>query len=165
MGPKARYIGPDVPEEDLIWQDPVPAGSTDYDVDAVKAKIAASGLSSARWSRPPGTAPAPSAARTSAVAPTVRASAWRRRRTGKATSPSAWPAVLEVLEPIAAETGASVADVIVLAGNVGIEQAAKAAGFDVTVPFSPGRGDATEEQTDVESFEVLEPVHDGSVTG
>jgi catalase-peroxidase len=69
--------------------------------------------------------------------------------------------VLAVLEPIAAETGASVADVIVLAGNVGVEQAAKAAGFDVAVPFAPGRGDATEEMTDVESFEVLEPLHDG----
>jgi hypothetical protein len=91
MGPKARYIGPEVPQEDLIWQDPVPAGSTDYDVDAVKAKIAASGLSIARWSPPPGTAPAPSAARTCAAAPMARASAWPRRRTGKATSPSAWP--------------------------------------------------------------------------
>ncbi|UCH72826.1 MAG: catalase-peroxidase, partial [Rhodospirillales bacterium] len=69
--------------------------------------------------------------------------------------------VLSVLEPIAAETGASVADVIVLAGNVGIEQAAKAAGFDVTVPFAPGRGDATDEMTDAESFAPLEPVHDG----
>ena len=69
--------------------------------------------------------------------------------------------MLTVLEPIAAESGASIADVIVLAGNVGIEQAAKAAGFDVTVPFSPGRGDATDEMTDVDSFEVLEPLHDG----
>jgi catalase-peroxidase len=69
--------------------------------------------------------------------------------------------VLALLEPIAAATGASVADVIVLAGNVGIEQAAKAAGFDITVPFAPGRGDATDEMTDVESFEVLEPLHDG----
>jgi catalase-peroxidase len=91
MGPKARYIGPDVPEEDLIWQDPVPAGPTDYDVDAVKAKIAASGLSvSAKWSRRPGTARGPSAGRTCAAAPTARASAWPRRKTGKATSPSAW---------------------------------------------------------------------------
>ena len=69
--------------------------------------------------------------------------------------------VLAVLEGIAADTGASIADVIVLAGNVGIEQAAKAAGFDITVPFFPGRGDATDEMTDVESFEVLEPIHDG----
>ena len=98
---------------------------------------------SARWSAPPGTAPAPSAARTCAAAPTARASAWRRRRTGKATSRRAWPRCCGVLEGIAAETGASVADVIVLAGNVGVEQAAKAAGVDVTVPFAPGRGDAT----------------------
>jgi catalase-peroxidase len=144
MGPKARYIGPDVPKEDLIWQDPVPAGRTDYDVAAVKAKIAASGLSSsATWSPPPGTAPAPSAARTSAAAPTARASAWPRRRTGKATSRPAWPGCWRCYEKIAAETGASVADVIVLGGNVGVEQAIKAAGFDVDVPFAPGRGDAT----------------------
>ena len=163
MGPKARYIGPDVPTEDLIWQDPVPAGRTDYDVAAVKAQDRRQRpVASATWSRPPGTAPAPSAARTSAAAPTARASAWRRRRTGKATSRPAWPRVLAVLEPIAAETGASVADVIVLAGNVGVEQAAKAAGFDVDRALR-ARAAATPptEQTDAESFAVLEPLHDG----
>ena len=162
MGPKARYIGPDVPEEDLIWQDPVPAGRTDYDVDAVKATDRRQRSdASATWSPPPGTAPAPSAARTCAAAPTARASASRRRRTGKATSPRGWPRCWPCSRSIAAETGASVADVIVLAGNVGVEQAAKAAGFDITVPFSPGRGDATDEMTDADSFEPLEPIHDG----
>ena len=161
MGPKVRYIGPDVPEEDLIWQDPVPAGSTGYDVDAVKAKIAASGLSvsemvTTAWDS----------------ARTFRGSDMRGGANGArirlapqkdwvGNEPERLAKVLGVLEGIAADTGASVADVIVLAGNVGIEQAAKAAGFDVTVPFSPGRGDATDEMTDVESFEVLEPIHDG----
>ncbi len=161
MGPKARYVGPDVPEEDLIWQDPVPAGRTDYDVDAVKAKIAASGLSLGEM-----VATAWDSART------FRGSDLRGGANGarirlapqkdwEGNEPKRLAKVLAVLEPIAAETGASVADVIVLAGNVGIEQAAKAAGFDITVPFSPGRGDATDAQTDAESFESLEPVADG----
>ena len=161
MGPRARYIGPDVPAEDLIWQDPIPAGSTGYNVDAVKAKIAASGLSvsemvSTAWDS----------------ARTFRGSDMRGGANGgrlrlapqkdwEGNEPDRLAKVLGVLEPIAAESGASVADVIVLAGNVGIEQAAKAAGVDVTVPFSAGRGDATEDMTDAESFEVLEPVHDG----
>ncbi len=161
MGPKARYVGPEVPEEDLIWQDPVPAGRTDYDVDAVKAKIAASGLSLGEM-----VATAWDSART------FRGSDLRGGANGarirlapqkdwEGNEPKRLAKVLAVLEPIAAETGASVADVIVLAGNVGIEQAAKAAGFDITVPFSPGRGDATDAQTDAESFESLEPVADG----
>ncbi len=161
MGPKARYVGPEVPEEDLIWQDPVPAGRTDYDVDAVKAKIAASGLSLGEM-----VATAWDSART------FRGSDLRGGANGarirlapqkdwEGNEPKQLAKVLAVLEPIAAETGASVADVIVLAGNVGIEQAAKAAGFDITVPFSPGRGDATDAQTDAESFESLEPVADG----
>ena len=161
MGPKARYIGPEVPAEDLIWQDPIPAGSTDYDVDAVKAKIAASGLSIAEM-----VSTAWDSART------YRGSDMRGGANGarirlapqkdwEGNEPDRLSKVLKVLEPIAAETGASVADVIVLAGNVGIEQAAKAAGHDVTVPFQPGRGDATEEMTDAESFDALEPVHDG----
>jgi len=161
MGPKARYIGPEVPAEDLIWQDPVPAGSTDYNVAAVKAKIAASGLSIAElvttaWDS----------------ARTFRGSDMRGGANGarirlapqkdwEGNEPKRLAKVLKVLEAIAAETGASVADVIVLAGNVGVEQAAKAAGHDVTVPFAPGRGDATDEMTDAESFEVLEPIHDG----
>ncbi len=161
MGPKSRYIGPEVPEEDLLWQDPVPAGATDYDVAAVKAKIADSGLSisemvSTAWDS----------------ARTFRGSDFRGGANGarirlapqkgwEGNEPERLAKVLKVLEGIAAETGASVADAIVLAGNVGVEQAAKAAGFDIDVPFHPGRGDATAEQTDVEGFQYLEPVHDG----
>jgi catalase-peroxidase len=161
MGPKVRYIGPDVPAEDLIWQDPVPAGNRAYDVDAVKAKIAASGLSQTEM-----LATAWDSART------FRGSDMRGGANGArirlapqkdwvGNEPDRLARVLGVLEPIAAETGASIADVIVLAGNVGLEQAIKAAGFDVKVPFAPGRGDASQEQTDVESFAVLEPIHDG----
>ncbi|WP_319547739.1 catalase/peroxidase HPI [Desulfogranum marinum] len=161
LGPKARYIGPDVPQEELIWQDPVPAGSSDYDVQAVKEKIAASGLTisemiSTAWDS----------------ARTFRGSDYRGGANGarirlapqkdwEGNEPERLAKVLGVLEPIAVESGASVADVIVLAGNVGVEQAAKKAGFDISVPFSPGRGDATDEMTDVASFEVLEPLHDG----
>jgi catalase-peroxidase len=161
MGPKARYFGPDVPSEDLIWQDPVPAGRTDYDVAAAKVKIAASGLSiremvSTAWDS----------------ARTFRGSDMRGGANGarirlapqkdwEGNEPARLTKVLAVLEGIAAQTGASVADVIVLAGNVGIEKAAKAAGFDITVPFAPGRGDATDEMTDGASFEALEPLADG----
>ncbi|WP_311202090.1 catalase/peroxidase HPI [Novosphingobium mangrovi (ex Huang et al. 2023)] len=161
MGPRARYIGPDVPAEDLIWQDPVPAGSTGYDVDAVKAKIAASGLAVAEM-----VATAWDSART------FRGSDMRGGANGarirlapmkdwEGNEPARLAKVLAVLEPIAAETGASIADVIVLAGNVGVEQAAKAAGFEITVPFAAGRGDATDETTDGDSFAPLEPLHDG----
>ncbi len=161
MGPKARYIGPDVPKEELIWQDPVPAGITDYDVLAVKDKIAASGLSISEM-----VATAWDSART------FRGSDMRGGANGarirlapqkdwEGNEPERLAKVLGILEPIANESGASIADVIVLAGNVGIEQAAKAAGLDITVPFAPGRGDATDEMTDVEAFEVLEPLHDG----
>ncbi|WP_234053064.1 MULTISPECIES: catalase/peroxidase HPI [unclassified Xanthobacter] len=161
MGPKARYIGPDVPAEDLIWQDPVPAGRTDYDVTAVKAAIAASGLSGAEM-----IATAWDSART------FRGSDMRGGANGarlrlapqkdwEGNEPERLARVLAVLEPIAAKAGASIADVIVLAGNVGVEQAAKAAGFDVAVPFTPGRGDATDAMTDADSFGVLEPIHDG----
>jgi len=161
MGPKARYIGPEVPAEDLIWQDPVPAGSTSYDVAAVKQKIAASGLSisemvSTAWDS----------------ARTFRGSDMRGGANGArirlapqkdwaGNEPQRLAKVLSKLEGIAAESGASVADVIVLAGNVGIEQAARAGGHEVEIPFAPGRGDATDEMTDVESFEPLEPLHDG----
>ena len=161
MGPKTRYIGPEVPAEDLIWQDPIPAGSTSYDVKAVKAAIEASGLSvselvTTAWDS----------------ARTYRGSDMRGGANGarirlapqkdwEGNEPARLAKVLSVLEGIAAQHKASVADVIVLAGNVGVEQAAKAAGVSVSVPFSPGRGDATQEQTDVESFEPLEPIHDG----
>ena len=161
MGPKARYIGPDVPEEELIWQDPVPVGPTDYDVATVKAKIAASGLSLSDL-----VATAWDSART------FRGSDFRGGANGarirlapqkdwEGNEPERLAKVLAVLEPIAAAAGASVADVIVLAGNTGIEQAAKAAGLDISVPFLPGRGDSTDAMTDAESFEPLEPVHDG----
>ena len=161
MGPRTRYIGPEAPTEDLIWQDPIPVGPTTFDVNAVKAKIAATGLSigdlvSTAWDS----------------ARTFRGSDFRGGANGArirlapqkdwaGNEPERLAKVLKVLEPIAADSGASVADVIVLAGNVGIEMAAKAAGVDVSVPFSPGRGDATQDQTDVESFSHLEPVHDG----
>jgi catalase-peroxidase len=161
MGPRARYIGPDVPQEDLIWQDPIPEGKKDYDVDAVKAKIANSGLSlsemvSTAWDS----------------ARTFRGSDFRGGANGarirltpqkdwEGNEPGKLSKVLSVLEPIAKEFGISVADTIVLAGNVGVEQAAKNAGFDVKVPFAPGRGDATDEMTDADSFAPLEPLADG----
>jgi catalase-peroxidase len=161
MGPKVRYLGPWVPAEDLIWQDPVPAGSTAWDVAAVKAKIAASGLSvsdmvttawdSARTFRGSDNRGGANGARIR-LAPQMD---W------EGNEPARLARVLSVLEPIAAAAGASVADVIVLAGNLGVEQAAKAAGFDVTVPFHAGRGDATDADTDADSFSVLEPVADG----
>jgi catalase-peroxidase len=161
MGPKVRYVGPDVPKEDLIWQDPVPAGPTNYDVNAVKTKIAASSLTIAEM-----VSTAWDSART------FRGSDMRGGANGarirlaphkdwEGNEPKRLARVLSVLEPIAAEAGASVADVIVLAGNVGIEQAAKAAGVNVAVPFSPGRGDTTQKMTDADSFEPLEPIHDG----
>lgn len=161
MGPKARYIGPEVPSEDLIWQDPVPSGSTSYDVNAVKKKIADSGLSvselvttawdSARTYRDSDKRGGANGARIR-LAPQR---SWAGNETTRLNK------VLGILEGIASQTGASVADVIVLAGNVGVEQAASAAGVDITVPFTPGRGDASQDMTDVESFDVLEPVHDG----
>ena len=161
MGPKARYIGPEVPAEDLIWQDPVPAGSKDYDVAAVKAKIAASGFSvgelvatawdSARTYRGSDLRGGTNGARIR-LAP---------QKSWEANEPERLNKVLSKLVSIAKESDASIADVIVLAGNVGLEQGIAAAGLDVEVPFSPGRGDATEEQTDAESFEPLEPVADG----
>ncbi|WP_434996551.1 catalase/peroxidase HPI [Pectobacterium brasiliense] len=161
MGPKARYVGPDVPQEDLLWQDPVPAGRTDYDVDVVKARIAESSLSISEL-----VATAWDSART------FRGSDMRGGANGArirlapqkdwvGNEPERLARVLVVLESIAAATGASVADTIVLAGNVGIEKAAKAAGVQVTVPFAPGRGDTTDALTDAESFDVLEPIHDG----
>jgi catalase-peroxidase len=161
MGPKARYFGPDVPKEELIWQDPVPAGRKDYDVNSVKAKIKAAGLSNSEmivtaWDS----------------ARTYRGSDKRGGANGArirlapqkdwvGNEPQHLAKVLAVYEAIAKEAGISVADVIVLAGNVGIEEAAKAAGHTVVVPFKPGRGDATQEMTDIESFEVLEPLADG----
>jgi catalase-peroxidase len=156
MGPKGRYLGPEVPDEELIWQDPVSAGSTDYDVSAVKEAISASGLSiqemvETAW----------------ASASTFRNSDLRGGANGarirlapqkdwKANKPEQLAKVLSTYEKISSDTGASIADVIVLAGNVGIEKASGA-----EVPFTPGRGDATQDQTDADSFAVLEPVADG----
>ncbi|HZX51718.1 MAG TPA: catalase/peroxidase HPI [Pseudomonas sp.] len=161
LGPKTRYIGPEVPQEELLWQDPVPAGRSDYDVAAVKAQIAASGLTlsemvSTAWDS----------------ARTFRGSDMRGGANGarirlapqkdwEGNEPARLARVLEVLQGIAAQSAVSLADVIVLAGNLAIEQAAKAAGFEVSVPFSPGRGDASQAMTDVESFEFMEPVADG----
>ena len=161
MGPKACYLGPWVPNEDLIWQDPVPAGKKGYSVKALKDKIADSGLSvqemvSTAWDS----------------ARTFRGSDKRGGANGarirlapqnkwEANEPKRLAKVLKVLEPIAEASGASLADVIVLAGNVGVERAALAGGYKVTVPFTPGRGDATAEMTDADSFEYLEPMVDG----
>ena len=161
LGPKTRYIGPEAPREDLIWQDPVPAGTTDYSVEATKQKIAESGL---------GIAEMVSTAWDSAR--TFRGSDMRGGANGahirlapqkdwEGNEPQRLARVLKVYEQLSAETGASVADLIVLGGSVGIEQAARAAGHDVQVPFIPGRGDASAEMTDAESFEPLEPLADG----
>ena len=155
MGPRSRYLGPEVPEEELIWQDPIPEGNVDYDVESVKTKINESGLTiqqmvETAW----------------ASASTYRGSDLRGGANGarirlapqkdwEANKPKELSEILNVLEGIASDIGASMADVIVLAGSVGIE---KASGSEV--PFTPGRGDATVEQTDEESFAVLEPVSD-----
>ncbi|MEX0280165.1 MAG: catalase/peroxidase HPI [Arenibacterium sp.] len=160
MGPRANYLGPDVPAEDLIWQDPIPAGSTDYDVASVKAKIAESGLSSADL-----IATAWDSARTFRGSDKRGGANGARIRLAPqkdwaGNEPERLAKVLGILEPIAKEAGASVADVIVLGGNVGLEQAIKAGGQSVDVPFTPGRGDADDSQTDAESFDVLEPFAD-----
>jgi catalase-peroxidase len=161
MGPKARYVGPEVPAEDLIWQDPITPGSKSYDVAALKSAIEASGLSitemvttawdSARTFRHSDLRGGANGARIR-LAPQ---NAW------EGNEPERLAKVLAVLEPIAAAHGASLADAIVLAGNIGVEKAAAAAGVKVAVDFAPGRGDATVEQTDAESFAPLEPLHDG----
>jgi len=161
MGPKTRYFGPDVPKENLIWQDPVPKGSKKYNVKAVKAKIKASGLSNREmivtaWDS----------------ARTFRGSDKRGGANGArirlapqkdwiGNEPKQLSNTLSIYEAIAEKTGASIADIIVLAGNIGLERAAKAGGFNIKVPFTPGRGDASQAMTNVESFEVLEPVADG----
>ena len=161
LGPRARYIGPEVPQEDLIWQDPVPSGNSGFDVSAIKAKIATSGLSvsemvttawdSARTYRQ-------SDMRGGANGARIRLAP---QKDWEGNEPARLAKVLAVLEPIAKDSGASVADVIVLAGNVGVEQAIKAAGLNIPVPFMSGRGDASQDWTDIESFSVLEPIHDG----
>ena len=161
LGPKARYVGPDVPKEDLIWQDPIPAGSTAYKVEDLKTAIAATDLTvaelvttawdSARTFRG-------SDKRGGANGARIRL---EPQKSWKGNEPTRLAKVLAVLEPLAQKHGASLADAIVLAGNVGIEKAAVAAGVEVSVPFMAGRGDALVEQTDADSFAPLEPVHDG----
>ena len=156
MGPKSRYLGPEVPDEDLIWQDPIPEGNANFDIEALKLDISNSNLSvtemiETAW----------------ASASTFRGSDLRGGANGarirlapqkdwEANKPKQLQAVLGILEPLAAKHNASLADTIVLAGGVAIEKVS-----GKKVPFSPGRGDASQEQTDIESFAVLEPLADG----
>ena len=161
LGPKTRYWGPDVPSEDLIWQDPVPAGNKGYDVAAVKKQIAATGLSNADL-----IATAWDSARTFRGSDKRGGANGARirlepQRSWVGNEPERLNRVLSALDPIAASSGASIADVIVLGGNYGLEQAIAAAGYDLAVPYAPGRGDASAEQTDAASFAPLEPIHDG----
>ena len=161
IGPKARYFGPDVPKENLIWQDPVPAGRKKYDLKAVKSKIKASGLSNSEM-----IATAWDGARTFRDSDKRGGANGARIRLAPqkdwiGNEPKRLSKVLGIYEAIAKKTDASIADIIVLAGNIAIEKAAKDGGFNIKVPFTPGRGDATQIMTDVESFEVLEPVADG----
>ena len=155
MGPKVRYMGPEVPSEELIWQDPVPAGNTNYDIEAVKAKLSDSGISiqdmvETAWAS--ASSYRGSDMRGGANGARIRLSP---QKDWEANNPEKLQSTLAIYENISNETGASIADVIVLAGNVAIEKAS-----GVNVPFSPGRGDASQEQTDVESFDALESVSD-----
>ena len=156
MGPKVRYLGPEVPKENLIWQDPIPQGNSNYDVDLIKNEIKQKNLSAqdmieTAW----------------ASASTFRISDMRGGANGarirlepqknwEANKPEQLARVLDILEPISSKNDISLADTIVLAGNVGLEKIT-----NLDVPFSPGRGDASQEETDIESFEVLEPNADG----
>ena len=156
MGPKTRYLGPEVPEEELIWQDPVPSGNKNYDVKQVKSLISSSGLSTQQmvetaW----------------ASASTYRGTDMRGGANGarirlepqknwEVNKPSELSKILDIYSDISEKTSASIADIIVLAGNIGVEEAS-----GKSLEFIPGRGDATQENTDVASFEVLEPVVDG----
>jgi catalase-peroxidase len=165
MGPRPRYLGPEVPDEDLIWQDPIPAGQplSDAEVDTLKGAITASGLSVSQLVKTAW-----------AAAATYRGSDKRGganggrlrlepQRNWEVNEPAELARVLQVYERIRADFGGrvSIADLIVLGGNVGVEQAARAAGYEVDVPFASGRGDAAQEQTDVDGFAVLEPKADG----
>ena len=155
MGPKVRYMGPEAPSEELIWQDPVPAGNTNYDIEAVKAKLSDSGISiqdmvETAWAS--ASSYRGSDMRGGANGARIRLSP---QKDWEANNPEKLQSTLAIYENISNETGASIADVIVLAGNVAIEKAS-----GVNVPFSPGRGDASQEQTDVESFDALESVSD-----
>ena len=156
MGPKSRYMGPEIPEEELIWQDPVPEGNSDYDLDILKEKILASGLNNQEmietaW----------------ASASTYRGTDMRGGGNGarirlepqknwEVNKPKSLSKILDAYETISSETGASIADIIIYAGNLAIEKST-----GVEVPFLKGRGDATQENTDINSFDVLEPLSDG----
>ena len=160
MGARKYYIGPDAPKEDLIWQDPVPLGKKSFSVTKAKKLIEATGL------------------KNSDLISTAWDSARTYRRTDKrggangarirllpqkkweGNEPNRLNRVITKLESVAKKVKASVADIIVLAGNVGLEKSIKKAGFKINVPFTPGRGDATQDQTDIDSFKVLEPLHD-----
>jgi catalase-peroxidase len=173
MGPRARYLGPEVPAEELIWQDPIPPVNhkliDEQDISALKKKILASGLSVSQL-----------VATAWAAASTFRGSDKRGGANGArirlapqkdwaVNQPQQLARVLKILESIQGEFNSSqtsgkkvsIADLIVLGGSAGVEQAAKNAGHDITVPFTPGRTDASQSQTDVESFAPLEPVADG----
>ena len=165
MGPKVRYLGPDVPEEDLIWQDPVPAGPvlSDVDVSTLKGKITDSGLSISQLVKTAWASAATyrdSDKRGGANGARIRLAP---QKDWDVNEPDELAKVLAVYEGIQRDFGdrVSIADLIVLGGNVGVEQAAKAAGHDLHLPFASGRGDATDEQTDAHSFEPLEPKADG----
>ena len=161
MGSKSRYIGPNYPSEELIWQDPIPVGNKDYDIDKVKNTIRESGLSisdriTIAWDS----------------ARTFRGSDLRGGANGsrirlapqnnwKGNEPSRLSETISVLEPIASKYGISLADTIVIAGNTAVEEAAKAGGYNIEVPFKAGRGDASQEMTDINSFSNLEPHADG----
>ena len=161
MGSRNRYIGPNAPSEDLIWQDPIPAGKTNYKVEEVKNKISKSGLSisdriciawdSARTFRGSDLRGGANGARIK-LAP---------QKDWDGNEPTRLAATLSILEPIASEFGISLADTIIIAGNSAVEEAAKAAGYDTNVPFKAGRGDATQEMTDENSFNNLKPLADG----
>ena len=156
MGPKSRYMGPEIPEEELIWQDPVPEGNSDYDLNILKEKILASGLNNQEmietaW----------------ASASTYRGTDMRGGGNGarirlepqknwEVNKPKSLSKILDAYETISSETGASIADIIIYAGNLAIEKST-----GVEVPFLKGRGDATQENTDINSFDVLEPLSDG----
>ena len=160
MGPRKYYIGPDAPKEDLIWQDPVPQGKKDFSITKAKKLIEATGLKnsdlistawdSARTYRRTDCRGGANGARIRLLP----------QKTWSGNEPARLKKVLEKLEKVAKKVKASVADIIILAGNVGLEKSIKKAGFKIKVPFSPGRGDATQNQTDIDSFKVLEPLHD-----
>ena len=161
MGPKAKYFGPDVPKEILIWQDPIPKNRKKFNINLVKSHIKASGLSNSEM-----ITTAWDSARTFRTSDNRGGANGARIRLAPqkdwvGNEPKRLSKVLAIYETISNTSGASVADIIVLAGNIGIEQAAKVGGFNVKVPFTSGRGDASQKMTDIESFEVLEPLADG----